>query len=174
MALLSVFTIIRAVSLFHLTAAFLFLTNPRAIADQNVIFVLGEAIRVPHVTSLDKPNEASAFIAILLAFIGLIDLTAASLNEETSLEYWLSNVPVRLVFLFSLTGYIYLFKEDGLLGSSAIRQEGAGDMVRNSMVFAWAFMETAAWFWIFTSLRDERREALRRRVEKLHAEEDRL
>jgi len=85
-----------------------------------------------------------------LAFIGLIDLTAASLNEETSLEYWLSNVPVRLVFLFSLTGYIYLFKEDGLLGSSAIRQEGAGDMVRNSMVFAWAFMETAAWFWVST------------------------
>ncbi len=49
MALLSVFTIIRAVSLFHLTAAFLFLTNPRAIADQNVIFVLGEAIRVVYI-----------------------------------------------------------------------------------------------------------------------------
>ncbi|KAK5173583.1 uncharacterized protein LTR77_002264 [Saxophila tyrrhenica] len=174
MALISAFTIIRAISLFHLTAAYIFLTSPRTIADQNVVYVLGEAIRVPHVTSLDKPNEASAFIAILFAFIGLADLTAASLNEEIAIEYWLSNVPVRLLFLFGLTGYVYLFKEDGLLGSSAIRQEGAGELIRNSMVFTWAFVETAAWFWIFTSLRDERREMVRRRLEKLRAEEDRL
>lgn len=103
----------------------------------------------PHVGSLDKPNEASAFIAIILAFLGLADLTAASLNEQTSLEYWLSNVPVRLTFLFGLSGYIYMFKDDGIFGSkSLLRQSSPGDNLRNSMNFTWAFMETAAWFWV--------------------------
>jgi hypothetical protein len=142
------------------------------------------------VTSLDKPNEASAFIAVLLAFIGFADLTAASLNEDTALEYWLSNVPVRLLFLFGLSGYIYLFKEDGVFGSRSVHQDSAGERVRNSLIFAWAFVETVTWFWVgttplhwkplltatqvFTSLREERRQAARRRIERLQAEEDRL
>ena len=99
-------------------------------------------------TSLDKPSEASAFIAVLLVFLGIADLTAASLQEEVALEYWLSNVPVRLLFLFGLSGYVYLFKEDGLLGSPSIRQEGVGVNLKNSLVFAWAFMETVSWFWV--------------------------
>ena len=166
MALISAFTIIRAISLFHLTAAYFFLTAPRMIADQNVVFVLGESIRLvsptsipeawsaaeistqPHVTSLDKPNEASAFIAVLLAFIGLADLTAASLDEETALQYWSSNVPMRLIFLFGLTGYVYLTKDDGVFGSKLFSQAGAGEPLRNSMVFSWGFVETAVWFWV--------------------------
>ena len=96
---------------------------------------------------MDKPSEASAFIAVILAFLGVADITAASLNEEAALEYWLSNVPVRLVFLFGLTGYVYLFKDDGLLGSDTFEQ-GAGELLRNSLVFTWAFMETAIWFWV--------------------------
>lgn len=99
-------------------------------------------------TSLDKPNDASAFIAVLLVFVGLADLTAASLNEEIALEYWLSNVPMRLLFLFGLGGYVYLFKEDGLLGTRSIRQDGAGELLKNSLVFSWAFMETVTWFWV--------------------------
>ena len=142
---------------------------------------------------MDKPNEASAFVAVLLAFLGFADLTAASLSEQISLEYWLSNVPVRLIFLFGLAGYIYTFKDDGIFGSqSLLRQVKPGDLLRNSLVFSWAFMETAAWFWVsylrlwlvlstrtdlhkvFLGLREERREQARRRVEKLKAEEDRL
>jgi hypothetical protein len=103
----------------------------------------------PHATSLDKPNDASAFIAVILAFLGIADLTGASLTEEVALEYWLSNVPVRLLFLFGLTGYVYLFKDDGIFGSNSIlRKTGPGDLIRNSLVFTWAFMETAAWFWV--------------------------
>ena len=64
------------------------------------------------------------------------------------MEYWLSNVPVRLVFLFGLGGYVYLFKEDGIFGSRSIHRVSAGDSLQNSLVFAWAFMETAAWFWV--------------------------
>ncbi|KAK3699510.1 hypothetical protein LTR37_016379 [Vermiconidia calcicola] len=174
MALISAFTIIRAISLFHLTAAFIFLTAPRMISDQNVVFVLGESLRLPHVTSLDKPNEASAFIAIILAFLGLADLTAASLNEDTAIEYWLSNVPMRLMFLFSLTGYVYLFKDDGLLGRRSVGKAGPGETLRNSMVFTFGFMETVTWFWIFTSLREERRERSKKRLEKLRAQDNTL
>lgn len=88
---------------------------------------------------------------------------------------------------------MYLFKDDGIFGNNdMLRKAGPGDMVRNSLVFAWAFMETSLWFWVssrstymvqneyidaaqvFLSLRDERREIVRRRMEKMKAEEDRL
>lgn len=46
MAIISAFTLIRAISLFHITAAYLFLTAPKVIADQNVVFILGESMRL--------------------------------------------------------------------------------------------------------------------------------
>lgn len=46
MGLISGFTLIRVISLFHITAAFFFLTAPKKIVDQNVVFILGESIRV--------------------------------------------------------------------------------------------------------------------------------
>jgi hypothetical protein len=51
MALLSPYTLIRAISLLHLTAAYLFLTAPRTLADQNVVFILGESMRIVSVTT---------------------------------------------------------------------------------------------------------------------------
>lgn len=46
MGLISGFTIVRAISLFHITAAYLFLTAPRMLSDQNVVFILGESMRL--------------------------------------------------------------------------------------------------------------------------------
>ena len=46
MALISSFTLVRTISLFHLTAAYFFLTAPRMITDQNVVFILGESMRL--------------------------------------------------------------------------------------------------------------------------------
>ena len=44
---------------------------------------------------------------------------------------------------------MYLFKDDGIFGNDSILlKTGPGDMVRNSLVFAWAFMETSLWFWV--------------------------
>lgn len=99
----------------------------------------------PHVTALDKPNEATAFIAVVLAFLGIADLTAASLPEIPALEYWTSNTPMRLVFLFVLTAYTYLFKEDGMFGGG---RASIGEPLQNGLVFAFGFMETAVWFWV--------------------------
>jgi hypothetical protein len=44
MALVSAFSAIRALSLFHITLAFYLLTNPRMIAEQNLVVILGEAM----------------------------------------------------------------------------------------------------------------------------------
>lgn len=49
MAILSAFTLIRSISLFHITVAYLFLRAPRIIADQNVVFILGESMRLVRV-----------------------------------------------------------------------------------------------------------------------------
>jgi Increased loss of mitochondrial DNA protein 1 len=44
MALISAMTIITSLSLFHITLAYFFLTNPNQIADQTLVFILGEAM----------------------------------------------------------------------------------------------------------------------------------
>lgn len=143
----------------------------------------------PHITTMDKSSEASAFIAVLLAFFGLSDLTAASLDDLPALEYWLANVPVRLAVLFAVTAYSYLFKEDGMLGEA----QGAGRFLCNSFVFAWGFLELMIWFWvsmiclglrrmtqadqleqIFVSLKEERRVVAQKIIDARKAEEDTL
>lgn len=104
---------------------------------------------------MDKPSEASAFIAVILALLGISDLTAASMNEEVAIQYWLANVPVRLAFFFITTAYVYLFKEGGVLGSRSSKQAGIGEPLQNGLVFAFGFMEIAAWFWVRSTLRCE-------------------
>lgn len=44
MALISAKTIITSVSLFHITLGFFFLTSPGTIADQALVWVIGEAM----------------------------------------------------------------------------------------------------------------------------------
>lgn len=97
---------------------------------------------------MDKPSEASAFIAVLLTFFGLSDLTAASLDALPALEYWLANVPVRLTVLFGVTAYSWLFAEGGYLGPTL----GAGRHLCNSWVFTFAFMELMIWYWVSSTV----------------------
>lgn len=93
---------------------------------------------------MDKSSEASAFIAVLLTFFGLADLTAASLDALPALEYWMANVPIRLTVLFALTAYSWLFAEGGYLGPTLT----AGRHLCNSWVFTFAFMELMMWYWV--------------------------
>ena len=44
MPLISAKTIITSISLFHITLGFFFLTNPGTIADQALVWVIGEAM----------------------------------------------------------------------------------------------------------------------------------
>ena len=60
MAVISAFTLIRAVSLFHLTAAYFFLTAPWLMADQNIVFILGQSQKLVSTTppQSTRPHEA--------------------------------------------------------------------------------------------------------------------
>jgi Increased loss of mitochondrial DNA protein 1 len=44
MALISSKTILTSLSLFHITLAFFFLTNPGTVADQALVYIIGEAM----------------------------------------------------------------------------------------------------------------------------------
>ncbi|KAF2441302.1 hypothetical protein P171DRAFT_94087 [Karstenula rhodostoma CBS 690.94] len=171
MAIFSAYTIIRALALFHVTLAVFVLRNPRIIAEQNIVFLLGEAMQLPTPREFLKPSAATGFIAVLLAFLGISDLTALSMSEEAVEAHWGTQTPVRLAFLFGLTGYAYAFKQGGVLGSTA---RGAGDHLKNSVVFAFGFVELTVWFWVFITLRDERRQRVIRLMERRRAEQDML
>lgn len=55
MGLIGPYTLIRAISVFHITVAWFFLTAPRRVVDQNVVFMLGESMRL---VSYTQPFKA--------------------------------------------------------------------------------------------------------------------
>lgn len=112
---------------------------------------------------------------MLFAFIGISDLTAASLPDEVFDAYWGAQTPVRLVFLFALTGYTFLFKEGGVFnGAKGIGYASSpSSYIKNSVVFSWGFIELSMWFWIFVTLREERRERARKILAERKAAADR-
>jgi hypothetical protein len=57
MALISAKTIITSISLFHITLGFFFLTNPGTIADQAVVYLLGEAMGLVRIYSPGAGNS---------------------------------------------------------------------------------------------------------------------
>ena len=69
--------------------------------------------------------------------------------EEYAEIYWGTQIPVRLLFLFIITGYTYMFKEGGILAATGGNYKlTAGDNLKNSVVFTWGFLELSAWFWV--------------------------
>ena len=151
----------------------------------------------PHVSAFNKPGPATAFIALLLALLGLADFTAASMTEDIALEYWGSQIPVRLMFLFGVTGYTYFFKPAGLEAArQTVYRRGPGDDLKNSLVFTWGFLELVVWFWVsavvwgflrrtrgeghanigqaFLRIRDDRRQAAIRKLQKRQMSEEML
>ncbi len=45
-----------------------------------------------------------------------------------------------------------------------------GSYLKNSVVFSWGFIELSMWFWIFITLREERRERAKKLIEQRKAE----
>ncbi len=89
MALISAKTIITSLSLFHITLGFFFLTNPGSIADQTLVYVVGEAMGLPYARGFETQSPALAFLAVILAVFGVSDLVTLSLPEEVSLlHHW--------------------------------------------------------------------------------------
>jgi hypothetical protein len=88
MALISAKTIITSISLFHITLGFFFLTNPATIADQAVVYLLGEAMGLPYARSFETQSPALAFLAVILAIVGISDLVTFSLPDEIPEHHW--------------------------------------------------------------------------------------
>ncbi|KAI9791921.1 MAG: hypothetical protein M1833_001303 [Piccolia ochrophora] len=159
MAILSGPTIIRALSLFHLTLGYFFLTAPQKVADQNLVFILGEAMGLPQVESFNSRSGPAAMLGAVLALVGVSDLLAVSLPEEVFPFYWGNQA------------YSYLSKP-ARLGSLKVKyQPGAGEDLTNAVIFTWAFLEVITWFWIFVTLRDERRELAIKALNRQKAED---
>jgi hypothetical protein len=194
MAMISANTLVRSIALFHLTLAVVLLKNPALISNQGVILLLGESMQLVSIPSLspyihilpeptntyqptprdfNKPSAATAFLAVLFAFIGLTDLTALSLHEDVFDQFWGLQAPVRLLFLFGLTAYSYIFKEGGMFAPRGMEYRmSAGASLNNSFIFTWGFIEVFAWFWVFTTLREERSAKATKMAEKQAREAD--
>lgn len=105
MALISAKTIITSLSFFHLTLAFFFLTNPAAVADQAVVYLLGESMGLPDSRAFETQSPALAFLGVVLGLFGLTDLVTLSLPDEIGLvHHWglqgISFSPLGLPFPF--------------------------------------------------------------------------
>ena len=113
MPLIAAKTIIVSISLFHITLAFFFLTSPRTVSDQVLVYVMGESMGMvclsptpksdcqeelganktplvqPVSRGFDTQSPALAFLAVVLAMFGFSDLVSLSMPEEVgSLYYW--------------------------------------------------------------------------------------
>jgi hypothetical protein len=81
------------------------------------------------------------------------------MTENVALEYWGSQIPIRLIYFFLITGYTYLFKNDGMATQGKSYEPSAGDHLKNGLIFSWGFVEILIWFWIYLGVREERRQA---------------
>lgn len=120
----------------------------------------------PHVTDFNKASPVTALLGLLFGFFGVSDLIAVSINEPVAVEYWSAVTPLRLVFLFPLTAYTFLYQPDYFSGVKAkLHAASPGDNLKNSVTFSWCFLETVMWFWVYVSLREQRRAAAQRVLE---------
>ena len=87
MALISSKTIITSVSLFHLTLAFFFITSPRTVDDQALVWVMGESMGMPYARGFDVQSPQLGFAAAVLAFMAFSDLVSLGMPEEVCLIY---------------------------------------------------------------------------------------
>ncbi|KAK4229282.1 increased loss of mitochondrial DNA protein 1 [Podospora fimiseda] len=194
MPLISSKTILTSISLFHLTLAFFLLTSPQTISDQAIIYLLGESLGLPHHSrSFESQSPALAFLAVVLAFLGVTDLVTLSLPDEVSLlHHWTMQVPLRTLFSLVLSSYSFLFSPSSPLfsetksGSSYLSHPvvppsshnyvptgWGGDALKNRVFFTFAFVETVGWFWVWVTLGEERRGLIMKKERKERRERER-
>ncbi|CAK7231418.1 hypothetical protein SCUCBS95973_007910 [Sporothrix curviconia] len=168
MALISSRTILTSLSLFHITLGFFFLTNPVSVADQALVYVLGEVVGMPHSRAFDAPSPALAFLGVVLATVGISDLVSLSLPEEVCMvHYWGTQAPVRV--LLAVAAVLYSFFGPSPARPKDVRRAAyMGGTLQNRVFFAYMFTEAISWCWLWVTLREERaqlqaRKASRRR-----------
>ncbi|KAI1465593.1 increased loss of mitochondrial DNA protein 1 [Daldinia caldariorum] len=183
MALISVKTILTSLCLFHITLAYFFYTNPNAISEQALVFVLGEAMGMPQTTAFANPNPVSSLLGVSLLITGLSDLVTLSLPEEIwMVHYWGTQAPLRITIFASLSLFAYFSTPSaGRSGPNRLSHPLAppapfssssspasspssifspagptgSDGLRNRVFFTFAFIEFLSWFWVWVTLKEE-------------------
>lgn len=142
----------------------------------------------PHARVFETQSPALAFLAVILAIMGISDLVTLSLPEDISLvHHWSAQAPLRLTlslfavfytFFTSAASPFYHSAPVSLAGSSSprlthpsahvqpagYRPSGwGGDMLKNRVFFTFMFVEMVSWFWVWVTLREERREVVARK-----------
>ncbi|KAI1643266.1 increased loss of mitochondrial DNA protein 1 [Daldinia loculata] len=171
MALISVKTILTSLCLFHITLAYFFYTNPNAISDQALVYVLGEAMGMPQTTAFANPSAVSSLLGVSLLLTGLSDLLTLSLPEEVWLiHYWGAQAPLRIIVFASLSLFAYFSTPTaGRSGANRLSHPltppssafipgaavSGSDGLRNRVFFTFAFLEFLSWFWVWVTLKEE-------------------
>lgn len=167
--LLSSQTLIRIHSAALLPISYYLLTSPSHLADQNLVFLLGESMSLPQPPSslFSVPNPAAGLAALLAALLAITDLSASIGMEDefAAVRWWGGAVLWRIAFFFGVVGVGYSVgagAEDGGSGASgggglgtSGQKGGSGAVVEgwkgavgNSLVFSWGFVELVFWFWV--------------------------
>ena len=187
MVLITSALVLRLLSLVRLYSAYLLLVSPGALLTQNIVLLLGSAMRLPlpnvsnriSATAVSSiPALPSALAAAAFTLLALSDLVTTTMPEQSYDDYWSAQSIGRTVLFFLLAAWVYGTKPVGTsMGAVEDRTfgQGKGDGLKNGLVFAWAFVEMTAMFWVMLCLRSEReeraRKILREREEKRLREE---
>jgi hypothetical protein len=74
-----------------------------------------------------------------------------------------------------MTFYSFAFSANSpLTRGQAYSSSAWGEGLKNRVFFTWAFVEMITWFWVFVTLREERREAALKMAQRRAAEADSL
>ncbi len=101
------------------------------------------SVHQPHSRTFETQSPALAFLAVVLALLGITDLTTLSLPDEICLvHYWGMQAPLRLTLTFFLAIYSFFFSssspffyaEEFTNSSSTSPGRAAGGMAHHSRV----------------------------------------
>ncbi|KAF8453759.1 increased loss of mitochondrial DNA protein 1 [Kalaharituber pfeilii] len=175
MAILSAYNLIRALTGFHLTLAYVALTTPEKLATHPVVTLFGESMGFSPVSadSLVSSPSATSFVGLLFGLIAFSDMSALG-SGEAARGHWDIQAPSRLAFFMGLSAYTYILRprRNNRFEEMSIQEEQIAG-VRTGLVFTWAFFELVTWFWVYIRLREERRDAQLRLAQEV-AEKERL
>lgn len=92
-------------------------------------------------------------------------------EEVWLLHHWSPQAPLRAFIFFVATAYTYLTKPAAIATAAAgsgrmshpktphvgasYGTNGGGEALRNRLFFTFAFIEFAAWFWVWVTLKEE-------------------
>ncbi|RKF82670.1 putative protein ilm1 [Golovinomyces cichoracearum] len=172
MAFISAVTIITSLSMFHITIAFFLLTSPSTIADQTLVFIIGEAMKLifnfcsiysstikPYNHGFESQSPPLAFLAAVFLLLGVSDFVSVGQVDQIIQLHWGIQAPVRLFLFFILTFYSFAFSRSSpIYANTPYAPSLWGEGLKNRIFFSWAFIEMIAWFWVYVTLREERKE----------------